>query len=168
MRDSARKASHPLTGAVHPERVVVDRTPRLQMVPPRIPAGRPVSRSALRTKWNRALLAETYILVGDLYFVIDAPCAFVRWPIPPAFSLCPRRRSVIREVAEVVSMMEPCKQSKPCDALLRRMAHKTASARSILDEFSREGPFAYISDDPNWEACDSPCAVANGVGDSPY
>jgi len=34
------------------------------------------------------------------------------------------------------------------------MAHKTASARSILDEFSREGPFAYISDDPNWEACE--------------
>ena len=51
-------------------------------------------------------------------------------------------------------MMEPCKQSKPCDALLRRLAHRTASPRSILDEFSREGPFAYVSDDPNWEACE--------------
>jgi hypothetical protein len=94
---------------------------------------RPLER-APRTKWNRALLAETYILAGDLNFVIGAPCAFVRSYLR-AFCLCPRRRSIIREAAEVVSMMEPCKQSKPCDALLRRMAHKTALPRSILDEF---------------------------------
>jgi hypothetical protein len=108
---------------------------------------------APRTRQNRALLIETYTLLGDLYFVINAPCAYVRSYIR-AVRLYPRRRSLLREAAEVVSMMEPSRQSGRCESLIRRVEREISAPASVLGELTRPGRFAYTSRDPVWLACE--------------
>ena len=136
---------------VRTERLGVGAAARVSMVSSRIPAGRCGARGAPRTRQTRALLTETYILVGDLYFVINAPCAYIRSYIR-AVRLCPRRRSLLREPAEVVSMMEPSRESDRCESLIRRVAREIAAPLPRLLRHRGAHPYAWVSGDRVWRA----------------